>query len=302
MQQGARNARTRTLGPPDRPRLPQSRYRVEHEPVDNPDDEREREITRDSCVRVPQSMKGYQRGLLSAALGDDQQVSDCFRGLVNRARRSKQRTAHNRSRRSSACCDRSYLTGLLLQLREPQPPLTRKCLNMGASTMSKAAQWFRELEFSAHRLVVDPDRQFQNLGSLLSVVADRISLVAGGSLGTARGHDLELNLTLAAILRHVRVRTGGWRDDEIVVLVRALTGRDVDLKDWRKRHRDLLRAPTSMERGWYRWRRHRRQEARQVRDLRCRRAYGANGRRNYVTEALQAARTLHPESFGETAC
>ena len=59
------------------------------------------------------------------------------------------------------------MTGLLLHLGEPQPALKRRELKSAAEVFRRAGAVALEFEVSGHRLLLDPDRRFQNLGPVL---------------------------------------------------------------------------------------------------------------------------------------
>ena len=58
---------------------------------------------------------------------------------------------------------------------------------------------------------------------------------------------------LATIARHVPAKTGKWQDQEVAVLVAAVSRRhwSTDAQvSWRKRQAELLAAATDAERTW----------------------------------------------------
>ena len=277
---------------------PSCRYRVVREP--NPRDDhyeaRDREVWLPSAPARPTvvTQKRLDQLTLRAVWGTARvEALPCFRKLVNESKRRRQIAADRRSHWAGHC-NRLMVTVLLLRLRSAQPPVPRDQLKAGASALRRLAQTVLDIELSAHRLLVDPDGQFQNLSTILRVYAERLDLLVQDPLGTSRAL-LEFNLTLAALLRHVKQTTGGWRDEDVQELVRATTGKTYDLKDWRKHHRSLLRNPTAIELAWARVPERRREEARAIWANRRRR--GGKGASCYLTDALQAARELRPDLF-----
>lgn len=279
--------------PTTEPRGPSSRYAVIRDPgldVGGEDD-----------ARVPTSAKRSAQLLLRASFLGARSDEDgaiawrSFQALVNPTISLSRTTPHGqRARRPKAPCNRMVLTGFLLHIRACQPTLNRETLRRAAAAFDCAANLAFEIELSAQRLLVDPEGRFQNLSNVLREYGDRLRLLVRPSTGTARAQ-LEFNVVLATILRHVRRNTGGWYDQEIA---RLIGEPDRDLKDWRKQHRDLLQSPTPLEHRVASLLERRREQAHQIRQNRRLRRYGAAGRRNYLTSALQAARASHPALFG----